>query len=77
MSKVLSKLGAAFDRGDWQWLLDNHEDIADMLREEVREGAAPDEIRRFILSQVSPERTGMAARCENAARYLHSLKASA
>lgn len=74
MTKTLPKLGAAFDRHNWRWLLDNHEDIADMLREEVNDGATPDDVRRFILSQISADRTGMADRCMSAARYLEKNK---
>lgn len=74
MSKTLPKLGAAFDRRNWQWLQDNYEDIADGLKEEVSDGASPDEVKRFILSHVGSERTGMADRCMSASRYLESQR---
>lgn len=48
-----------------------------MLREEVNDGATPEEVKRFILRDVSADRTGIADRCNNAAKYLYAMKVQA
>lgn len=74
MSKKLPKLGAAFDRQSWEYIQDNDEEIAAALAAEVADGATPEVIRRFILANVGGDRTGIAARCESAARHLERMK---
>lgn len=71
MSKF-TKLGKALDRQSWQWLQDTDTDIADAVEAEVQAGASPDDIRRFILAHVGGDRSGLAARCMSAARWLES-----
>lgn len=75
MSKTFSKLGSALDKQSWQWLQDTDEDIANAVEAEVIAGASPDEIRRFILSHVGGDRSGLAARAMSAARHLEASKA--
>jgi hypothetical protein len=70
MSKQLSKLGAALDKECWEWLQNNNEDIALGVAAEVEAGASPDAIRRFVLNHAGADRTGLAARCMSAARFL-------
>lgn len=70
MASKFTKLGAALDRQSWQWLQDADSDIAAALEAEVAQGATPDDIRRFILAHVGPDRSGLAARAMSAARYL-------
>jgi hypothetical protein len=75
MSKTFEVLGKALDRQSYEWLLEADQDIANAVAAEVKSGASPDEIRRFILVHVGPDRSGLAARCQSAARYLESTKA--
>lgn len=75
MTKTMTKLGSALDRQSWQWLQDSDSDIAAAVEAEVTAGASPDAIRRFILAHVGSDRSGLAARCMSAARYLASVKA--
>lgn len=74
MSKTFAKLGSALDRQSWQWLQDADEDIANAVAAEVEAGATPDAIKRFILSHVGADRSGLAARACSAARYLQGTK---
>lgn len=73
--RTFTKLGGALDRQSWQWLQDADSDIAAAVAAEVDAGATPDEIRRFILSHVGGDRSGLAARAMSAARYLQAQKA--
>jgi hypothetical protein len=74
MTKTMTRLGTALDKQSWQWLQDADEDIANAVAAEVQAGATPEAIRRFILAHVGPDRSGMAARCMSAARWLESTK---
>lgn len=75
MTKQLSKLGAALDRQSWQWLQDAAPDIAEALEAEVMAGADPEMVRRYIVNYAGDNRTGLADRCQSAARYLTSQQA--
>lgn len=75
MSKQLSKLGAALDHQSWQWLMDADAEIAEAVAAEVEAGASPDAIKRFILNHVGADRSGLAARCQSAARFLAAKQA--
>lgn len=72
--KAFEKLGAALDRQSYEWLLEADEDIANAIAAEVKSGASPDEIRRFILSHAGSDRHGLASRAMSAARYLQAAK---
>lgn len=74
MTVKLNKLGAALDKQSYEWLLEANEDIAAAVAAEVDAGVSPDAIRRYILAHVGPDRSGLAARCQSAARYLHGTK---
>lgn len=74
MSKTLPKLGAAFDKQSYEWLVDENEDIAAALAEEVSSGATPEDVRRFVMTHIGSDRTGMAMRCMSAARFLERNK---
>lgn len=75
MTTKFSRLGSALDKQSYQWLLDADMEIAAAVEAEVATGASPDDIRRFILAHVGPDRSGLAQRCQSAARYLHAQKA--
>lgn len=75
MNRAFEQLGAALDRQSYEWLLEADEDIANAVAAEVKAGASPEEIRRFILSHVGPDRNGLAARCQSAARFIQGVQA--
>lgn len=66
--RKLTKLGAAYNRQSWEWLLSEAEDIARALKEEIDAGATVDDIRQFTMSYIGREK--MAARVEQAAAHL-------
>lgn len=77
MSKTYARLGAALDRQDYQYLLDDpdSQEVIAVLEEEVRGGAEPEEIGRYIANRIGDHRVGTIHRCIGAARHLASLSA--
>lgn len=69
MSK-LTKLGAALDKDNYEWLLANNEDIAAAVAEEVRNGATPNAIGRYMLREIGEDRRAFINRVVSAARHL-------
>lgn len=65
-------LGRALDRQDYQYLLDdpNSQEVLAMLEDEVRLGAEPEAIGRYIAKRIGDHRVGTIHRCIGAARWL-------
>lgn len=66
----LSPIGEALDAISWQWLNDNHWELAAAVEQAVDDGATPEQVRRYVMYRA--ERYELALRCEQAARYLMS-----
>lgn len=64
----LSAIGVALDAISWEWISDNHPDLAEAIEVEVARGATPSAIRRFVMSRT--QRIELALRCEQAASHL-------
>ena len=72
MQSAFQGLQSAIDSDAYSWLSENAPAyIAGILRAQA-EGKSPAEIRLFVAGEVGPERTAIAIRCEQAARYLLS-----
>jgi len=69
-SKVvhLSIIGSALDAISWEWLNDNHPQLAEAIEIEVARGASPESIRRYVVQRT--QRLELALRCEQAALHL-------
>lgn len=65
----MNKLAKVLDAESYEWLTTNHPTLADAIEAEVKAGATPDSIRRFVLRHTGG-RYEIAYRCEAAARYL-------
>lgn len=70
MSDQLSKLGAVLDKDNWEWLQNQNDEIASAVEAEVRAGADPEVIGRFMVRHIGPDRSALVARCVSAARYI-------
>lgn len=68
--RELNAIGAALNYESWLWLQDANIVLARALQSEVTRGATSDDIRRFVMRHTG--RPALAARCEQAAAYLHS-----
>lgn len=64
----LSIIGSALDAISWEWLSDNHPQLAEAIEVEVARGATPDAIRRYVVRRT--QRLELALRCEQAALHL-------
>ena len=64
----LSIIGSALDAISWEWLNDNHPQLAEAIEIEVARGATPDAIRRYVVQRT--QRLELALRCEQAALHL-------
>lgn len=65
-----TELGTELDREGYEWLVENYPAIATAVEVSVGRGATPEGVRRFVLERLGPERSGLAIRCQSAARYL-------
>lgn len=72
MSKPLERLGAALDKQDYQYLLNDPDsaEVLAVLEDEVRAGAEPEAIGLYIAHRIGEHRVGTINRCIGAARYL-------
>ena len=70
MAKILQldALGEALDQISLQWLNDNYPELAEALDRQVERGAAPDQVRRYVVAHTG--RLELALRMEQAARAL-------
>jgi len=64
----LSAIGSALDAISWEWLNDNHPQLAEAIETEVARGATPQMVRRYVVQRT--ERIELALRCEQAANFL-------
>lgn len=64
----LTTIGSALDEISWEWLNDNHPQLAEAIETEVARGATPDVIRRYVM--IRTQRLELALRCEQAAQHL-------
>lgn len=69
MSKF-AKIGTVLGKADYDWLVDENEALANAIEEEVRAGAEPEAIGRYVRQCIGEHRVGTIARCIGAARYL-------
>ena len=67
----LSTIGSALDEISWQWINDNHPQLAEAIETEVARGATPDVIRRYVVQRT--QRIELALRCEQAALHLMAV----
>ncbi len=67
-AQTLSTIGSALDAISWEWLNDNHPQLAEAIETEVARGATPDIIRRYVVQRT--QRIELALRCEQAALHL-------
>ena len=67
-SKDLTAIARALDQISFQWLSDNHPELAEALEIEVERGATPTDVRRFVMRYT--DRFELALRCEQATRWL-------
>jgi|KBSMisStandDraft_5_1062788.scaffolds.fasta_scaffold1844458_2 hypothetical protein len=68
------KMGAALGKKDFNWLLEDDEDVAHALEEEMAAGADAEDIARYCKDQLGETRPGGVNRIRSAARYLQGLK---
>lgn len=72
MTTQFAELANELDKESYRWLSDTHPEIAEAIQLSVSRGATPEDVRRFVLNRVGPDRTGLATRCESASRHLVS-----
>lgn len=70
MTDKLSPLQRAVDQDSYAWLSSNAPFYVDAILESLRLGSTTEEIRRYLSSQVGPERQAIAIRAEQCARHL-------
>lgn len=68
MRDDFSTIGEALDEISWYWISDNYPQLAEAIQTEVKRGARPEAIRRFVMKRT--ERLELALRCEQAARWV-------
>ena len=64
----LELLGQALDAESWDWLETHHPNLADAIQAEMKRGADPGAIYRFVMART--DRRELALRLEQAARWL-------
>ncbi len=74
MSDKFAELANELDRESYSWLVDNHAGIATAIEAAVQRGATPEAVRRLVIERCGYNRIELARRCENAARFLDSVK---
>lgn len=79
MANNLDALGRALDKQDFNYLLNDADsvEVLAMLEEEVRAGAEPEAIGRYIANRIGAHRVGTINRCIGASRYLYASKVKA
>lgn len=74
MNNQFGQLARELDKESASWLQEAMPEIFDALEVAVIHGAAPEDIRAFVLRRVGPDRMALAAHCEAAARHLGEAK---
>jgi hypothetical protein len=72
--RKFNRLHTAIDRRNANWLEDVEPEIAQALRDEVDDGATPEEIERFAV-EVSGESERFTKKLKSAARHLQGVQA--
>lgn len=67
----------ALDRMSYEYLSTNAPDLILAIDQELRGGMEPEGVRFIVQRHVGPERDGLALRCEQAARYMASMRVAA
>lgn len=73
-TRNFNRLRSAIDRRQFEWLDSVEPEIAQALRDEVADGATPEEIEKFAV-EVSGESERFTKKLKSAARFLASLSA--
>ena len=77
MTNKLLELGNALDRESAAWVEANLPEIWDALEVAVIRGASAEEIRAYVVRWSQGERSALAVRIEQAARWLIAQKVGA
>ncbi len=77
MSDPLDEFTMAIYAEAWEYLQSENLDFALKVEKAVKAGATPEQLCRRFLGTAGEHRGARARRIENAARYLHALKAQA
>lgn len=72
ITKQFPALDRAINEESYDWLWDNVPALAAAVVDEVRRGAKPSEIRRYVMQRT--QRDALAARCEQAAAWAAAKK---
>lgn len=75
MSDTLSDFQIAILEEAWDFLQRDNLNLAVKLEAEVKAGKTPEQLSRTYAGVAGEHRAAYAKRIENAARYLHALKA--
>jgi hypothetical protein len=68
------KLRSALGKSNYEWLLEDNEEVAFALAEEVAAGGDPEAIARCVSQELGETREGRVNRIRSAAKYLQGLK---
>ena len=68
MARKMEQIGNALDEISWEWLDEQYPGLAEAIEGEMRRGASPAEIKRFVVGRTY--RVELALRCEQAARHV-------
>lgn len=74
MSDKYAELDDVLDEESWDFLNDNYPALAISVQKMVDRSISAADIKRRVIQRVGAHREPLAARCENAARYLEGTK---
>lgn len=77
MSATLDEFDLAIFQEAWEYLQADNLDFALKVERAVKAGATPEQLCRRFLGTAGEHRGARAKRIENAAKYLHAVKAQA
>lgn len=72
---MTSPLTEALDAISYQWLTTQAPELVVAIDQELDSGRTPYQIRLAAQRHVGPDRDGLALRCEQAARYMQTIRA--
>lgn len=70
----MPEIDFAIQADDWEYLNNNHPDLADAVKMRVDKGDHPQDIYRYIVRKVGIGREPIAKRCLHAAQFLATEK---
>jgi hypothetical protein len=70
--RTMPRIEATLNRESYEFLVDNWPELAEAIEEEVKSGAKPAEVGRFVMQKTNRER--LAARSKQAAAHLAAVK---